>query len=69
MKIAIDFVLDTDTGDYDVCYRNMSNPGGLIDFTKTMRMLRKVLVEHEADTEEDAAWNKTGQAKIVRGNE
>lgn len=66
MKVAVDFIVDTDTGDYEVVYHNLSKPGGAMDLTKIIAIMKRVIPDHENDTLDDAAYDLSGQAKLDR---
>lgn len=63
-KVRVTVELDLKTGDYDIQYNNLSQPGKPLDFTALMQFMHKVFVVHATDVIDDAEDGRTGQAKL-----
>lgn len=47
MKIQCDILLDLDTGNYDLRFHNLSEPGAAMDYKRIRRVLKKVLTDFD----------------------
>jgi len=45
-KIRVTFEIEPDTGDYEVQYQNVSEPGQSIDLTRVMKIMKRVIGDH-----------------------
>jgi len=47
MKIQCDILLDLDTGNYDLRFHNLSEPGAAMDYKRIRVVLKKVLADFD----------------------
>lgn len=67
-KIQALVTVDLDSGEYEIVYKNVSNPGESIDFTEASRYLRAVFLKNEKQVNADAESGETAQAKHDKGD-
>lgn len=53
-KVRVTIDLDYATGDYEVQYNNVSEPGVPLDFTKTMALVKRIVGVHAPAVEGEA---------------
>jgi hypothetical protein len=58
-KIRLTIDLDTESGDYEIQYNNISEPGKPLDFSKIMLYLRGLFSKHEKDVLKEADSGKS----------
>lgn len=61
MRVRVTIEFDTKTGDYEVQYNNLSQPGQPIDFAKVSVALDRVLGHHSGAVESGDAEEGTFQ--------